>query len=264
MEPNYLPNQGISRSKKAWIVLATVVLTAGIVGGGTYYYFNKKADNDLAVLQKQIDDLNTEKEALTNTAVATATTTAVADETADWKTYSESSTGFTLKYPASYKIVSSDNSIWSQTSPGDVSVYSFGVVPSTSETNGLGPDLFIIASSQTKKSGLADAIKAGSMTQVMALDPELDQTRVSIKKLGDNYFLRVFPGESGTAPNVAKSIWYYTVLGDKFVVIVTNVSLTQTEAAVFNNSLKADEEKLIIDTYGPIETLVSTLKQITQ
>lgn len=89
MEPNYLPNQTSSRGKKAWVVLATIVLTAGIVGGGTYYYFNKKADSDLATLQTQLDALK---------APATATT-AVADPTADWTTLQLTKLNLAIKYP---------------------------------------------------------------------------------------------------------------------------------------------------------------------
>lgn len=78
---------------KTWLlVLMTVVVTGGLVGGGTYYYFNKKADKDIAALQKQIDTLRTE-------AGAEVETVAVADATADWKTFNNTKYGYSFKYP---------------------------------------------------------------------------------------------------------------------------------------------------------------------
>jgi len=44
--------------KTIWIVLISVVVTAGVIGGGTYYYFDNKATKDKNNLQAQIDDLN--------------------------------------------------------------------------------------------------------------------------------------------------------------------------------------------------------------
>jgi len=44
--------------KTIWVAIISVVITAVLVGGGTYYYLNKKATTDKNALQAQIDDLN--------------------------------------------------------------------------------------------------------------------------------------------------------------------------------------------------------------
>jgi hypothetical protein len=75
---------------KTWLmILITVIATGGISGVGTYYYLNNKNDKDISVLQKQIDDLKKP--------------VAVVDETADWKTYTNTEVGFSFKYPKDWE-----------------------------------------------------------------------------------------------------------------------------------------------------------------
>jgi len=87
---------------KLWVsILVTVLVTAGISGGGTYYFVNKKVTADKDSLQSQITELEkklAEKEAATT----------VASETADWKTYINSSYKFSFKYPSNFYTASPD------------------------------------------------------------------------------------------------------------------------------------------------------------
>jgi hypothetical protein len=57
--------------KSIWVILITVIATAGLVGGGTYYFLNKKATDDKNALQAQIDGL-AKKVADADTAQTTA------------------------------------------------------------------------------------------------------------------------------------------------------------------------------------------------
>lgn len=92
-----------------WKIIIAVVLTAGIVGAGTWYYVNMTAKNDkdsLTIentnLQKQVDELKKIK-ATTETAATTATDS--------WKNYSNTKYGFTLTFSdiwKGYEVVESD------------------------------------------------------------------------------------------------------------------------------------------------------------
>ena len=96
-----------------WKVFVTVIITAGVIGGGGYYYMSKKATNDKNKLQSQIDDLNKQitdlKAASTS---STSASTAITDETASWKTYTNSTYAFSFKYPTSWEArdITSSNS----------------------------------------------------------------------------------------------------------------------------------------------------------
>ena len=96
--------------KPIWVVLITVIVTGGLVGSGTYYYLNNKATKDKDALQSQINDLN-KKVADAEKSLADAKTdqtTTTADETANWKTYSNTQMGFSLKYPQNWEISATD------------------------------------------------------------------------------------------------------------------------------------------------------------
>jgi len=43
--------------KTFWIVLITLIVTAGIIGGGGWWYMQAKAEKEKKSLQTQIDDL---------------------------------------------------------------------------------------------------------------------------------------------------------------------------------------------------------------
>ena len=98
---------------KSWLkVLLTILITGGIVGGVTYYIVNKNATTDKKNLQSQIDDLS-KKLAATSAAITTAasttttntsTSTATTDPTVGWKTYTDSSDNYTIKYPTTWTV----------------------------------------------------------------------------------------------------------------------------------------------------------------
>jgi len=97
--------------KPIWTIIITVVATAAIVGGGTWYLIDSNAKKDKQTLQTELDTLNqkiAEESATSGTVVtsgATATTGAtVTDETASWKTFSSAKYGFSAKYPENWLI----------------------------------------------------------------------------------------------------------------------------------------------------------------
>jgi hypothetical protein len=119
LEANYLNNTGSTSKKKVLIILVTAVLTAGLAGGGVYYFLNKQAKTDKNNLQKQIDDLKkvtktvdttiTAIDTPAPTPVAVVTPTPVVDVTADWKNFKDNTHSLSFKYPATWKIKSSED-----------------------------------------------------------------------------------------------------------------------------------------------------------
>jgi hypothetical protein len=100
--------------KTIWIILISFVVTASIVGGGTYYLVNAQANKDKDALQVQITDLNkkiinTEKSlaevqtattATQNTTTSTVITPVASVSTAGWKTFTNKTYAFSFEYPA--------------------------------------------------------------------------------------------------------------------------------------------------------------------
>lgn len=87
--------------KPVWMIVISVVVTAGIIGGGTYYFLNAKATKDKDALQSQITDLNKK---LTDAQTTTSTTTTTTDPTASWKTYTNDSYAVSFKYPSNWTL----------------------------------------------------------------------------------------------------------------------------------------------------------------
>ncbi|MCX6812607.1 MAG: hypothetical protein NTW79_03225 [Candidatus Berkelbacteria bacterium] len=87
--------------KPVWIIVISVVITAGIIGGGTYYFLNKKTINDKDALQSQITDLNKKLTDAQTTASSTTSTTTptTTDETASWTKYKSDDLGISFKFP---------------------------------------------------------------------------------------------------------------------------------------------------------------------
>ena len=90
-----------------WKVFVAVIITLIIAGGGGWYganYFADKKlsdkDDQIASTQKALDATN----AKLKTATATTSTTKTIDATADWKTYTNSTYGFSFKYPSDWTL----------------------------------------------------------------------------------------------------------------------------------------------------------------
>ncbi|MCL5094088.1 MAG: hypothetical protein M1355_03085 [Patescibacteria group bacterium] len=99
--------------KRLFITLGLVLFTALTVGGGTYYVLTQNAkkekeanDKEIQALQNQVDTLKKGSEKKTETPAASSTnsTTTPADETANWKSYSNSTYKFSIKYPENWSL----------------------------------------------------------------------------------------------------------------------------------------------------------------
>ena len=105
MEPTELNEKPKFNWKRLLITVGIVIITAGAIGGSVYYVMNQQATKDKESaektaqdLQKQIDDL---KKTTTSTSTTTTTpTTTTTDATAVWKTYSNTTLGYSYKYPS--------------------------------------------------------------------------------------------------------------------------------------------------------------------
>jgi hypothetical protein len=84
------PMQHSGKGKNVLVGALVAILLAGGVGGGVYYYMHKQAkdtkaktDSQIQTLQKQVSDLK---------------------EAASWQTYTNSTYGFSFKYPAGWTV----------------------------------------------------------------------------------------------------------------------------------------------------------------
>jgi|SRR3972149_5538530 len=104
MQPSLEPTK---KSHRILVLILVILLTAGAIGGGVYYVLNqqiKKQDKLIEELQK--------KETTTKTEENKTEASVAKDETADWKTYTSSEWGYSIKYPKEYflKEIGADNS----------------------------------------------------------------------------------------------------------------------------------------------------------
>ena len=88
-----------------WKMFLAIISTAVVVCVGTWYYFDQKAQVDIKSLtatktdlQKQITDLKKDSETATKTT----------GEYSGWKTYTSESYNYSVKYPSTYVLDSSD------------------------------------------------------------------------------------------------------------------------------------------------------------
>jgi len=95
--------------KRIWTILITVVATAAIVGGGTWYLIDSHAEKDKDKLQTELDTLNqriADEAAISGATVTSGTTattgTTVADPMAGWKSVSLSKLNLSMKYPETW------------------------------------------------------------------------------------------------------------------------------------------------------------------
>lgn len=94
--------------KKVWIITISVLATAIIIGGGTYYYLNSKADKEQKELQTKLDNLNqdlsaktAELQTVTEDATTKTTTATTVDRTGQ-KKYTYSAIGLSFYYPEAF------------------------------------------------------------------------------------------------------------------------------------------------------------------
>jgi uncharacterized protein YxeA len=107
MEPNELNEKPKFNWQRSLITVGIVIVTAGVIGGTTWYVMNQQAktdktntDKQVSELQKQVADLQKTQTKTTTTTPTPATTTT--DPTAGWKTFSNSDYHFALKYPTDW------------------------------------------------------------------------------------------------------------------------------------------------------------------
>ena len=100
-----------------WLKILLVIILILLIGAGGYgtYYFRKKTTdlkNSNADLQKQIDDLKKQLESASETTESSTSCASFSDEDkatiADWKTYTNSTYHYTLKYPKDWTVSSSE------------------------------------------------------------------------------------------------------------------------------------------------------------
>lgn len=84
-----------------WKVFISIIITIAVVGGGTFYVMQRQINSIRSDNQTRVDDLNKQIKTLQSaTSSTTATTPTTTDETAGWKTYTNTTYGFSFKYPS--------------------------------------------------------------------------------------------------------------------------------------------------------------------
>ena len=121
-------------------VIISIVVTAAIIGGGGWYFMNKKATDDKAKLQTQIDglydqikDLKSASTTASTSTTATTTTPATPSTTAatDPYIYTNSTYGFSLTFNSKWK----GYEVAAVASDQDTALkYLYACVPTTSTT----------------------------------------------------------------------------------------------------------------------------------
>lgn len=89
------------RSISTGILTTIVILVAIVSAGGVYVYLNNKENKEKDNLNSQIAELKNEISELKNVA-------AINNDTAGWKTYTNSSYGYSFRYPTDWTLNASD------------------------------------------------------------------------------------------------------------------------------------------------------------
>jgi len=171
------PKQKQTNGMPWWLVLIIVVLVSGLATGGTWYFMNTKVNSkqaDIDRLNTDVSTLKKEKDALAKV-TPTPTPTPVADETASWKTYTNSDYNVSFKYPAYFPYTKEDKATWDNKPSINASFFSNKektvVKGSSSLTVGLNPMPFgmedpginLISYALTEKNSKISFIKTGSL-----------------------------------------------------------------------------------------------------
>jgi hypothetical protein len=108
-------SKGISW-KKIIVSVVAILVVAGIIAGGLYWFF---------VLNEE-ETTTTEPTKVSTPSAKKATPSAKKDETADWKTYTDTTTGASFKYPSNWslsKVEEDSHKAVAITSPTGFNVY---------------------------------------------------------------------------------------------------------------------------------------------
>ena len=106
----------MDKKTSTFLIILLCILVAVAGDSVSYAYLNKAHEDETQALESQIDTLDTNiaklkfeakkaETAATQTTPTTAATTTT-DPTANWKTYTDDTSGITIKYPTSYGISS--------------------------------------------------------------------------------------------------------------------------------------------------------------
>lgn len=86
-----------------FITIVVALVTAGVVGGGIWYYQQKQVDKANQEKLDQTAELNKQlQEANKGETKESSSKTEIKDETADWKTYKDSKNGYEIKHPKEF------------------------------------------------------------------------------------------------------------------------------------------------------------------
>ena len=95
IQPQVQPEQGKGISwKKILVSVGVIAVVAGIIAGALYWYF--------VINEEETTTTETTKVSTPSSKQATPSAKKEKDETADWKTYTNSSLGFSIKYPSGW------------------------------------------------------------------------------------------------------------------------------------------------------------------
>lgn len=240
--------------KKGISTILTVCLTAVValaLAAGGYYYINKQNQDDTAALRAQITALTTDlaaaKKAGTTAATSTISDTTTATSTAGWKTYTNSTYGFSFKYPNDFYTFSNDSqyeqmcqaeakleSSLNEFSTSNTCIYQ-GEIAFISNINGycskggcVGTDLKQITNSPLHKFIFIEKISADEKSSRIAQAGS--QSGVINSKIGivDKYILP----QSG---DHHQAYGFFNVTGNNFEIITASETGAENEeVALFN------------------------------
>lgn len=189
------------------MVIGIAVLVAIVFGGGAYAYVNNKAEKEKKDLSAQITELQSQ---VSSGTVATTTTpsssTSATDETADWKLYSNSEFGFSVKYPSSYSAINAS----SYSDNDGVHISSSASVTSgphtvSIEAHQVSDSLDSYIASRSKDQTFSEATKTtlAGLAAYEGVDNGMTSTYGIITKKGLNIIEIVF--DTGNVDGLAKS-----------------------------------------------------------
>jgi hypothetical protein len=228
------------------IMIFTVIVTVALVGTLGFVYWQN-------FLQPK-----TTTKTNSSASVASSTTPKVTDPYDGWKTYTDTTAGFSFRYPKEFTIFDGEkNPTWTdQAAPNHLTV-------NVSEVS-QGADYADVSLSGSNTSDVVAAINGLGTFTVSGL-PKAD---VTVKKIGSTNFMRIFPGLGEGC--FCKTISYITVVGDNFVEISSHTRGADPQTGTpdvmddntFNSRFSSDKDSLIVDLYGNVESILATFNKL--